>query len=70
MDLEIRRFKQGIIQFINDSTLPLEVKRLVLAEVVNMVTSASDEVIKQQVQQIVESTKENPEDDDCTECQT
>lgn len=67
MDLEIRRFKQSMVQLINDTNLPLEVKRLVLAEVVSMVTSASDEVIKQQ---IVESTKENPEDDDCTECQT
>ena len=47
MDLQIRQFQIGLIDYINQSTLPMEVKRLVMKDVLLQIEKASDELIKQ-----------------------
>lgn len=49
MDLQIREFSQAIINFINASTLPMEVKRLCLAEIMEQVNRESDACINAQL---------------------
>ena len=49
MDLEIREFKNAIVQFVNKSDLPMEIKRLCLSEILKDVSDASDVVIKDQL---------------------
>ena len=45
MDLLIREFKNSIISFVNQSDLPMEIKRLCLSEILKDVSDASDAVI-------------------------
>lgn len=49
MNITIREFQQSIINFINETKLPLEVKRLVLLEVTRQVTEASEMQIRNEV---------------------
>ena len=49
MDLLIREFKNSIISFVNQSDLPMEIKRLCLSEILQDVSDASDAVIKDQL---------------------
>lgn len=49
MDLLIREFKNSIISFVNQSDLPMEIKRLCLSEILKDVSDASDSVIKDQL---------------------
>lgn len=49
MDLLIREFKNSIISFVNQSDLPMEIKRLCLSEILKDVSDASDAVIKDQL---------------------
>ena len=44
-NLEIREFSQSIINCINQNALPIEVKRLVLAEIQNQLNETAREVI-------------------------
>lgn len=44
--IEVREFQQSIINFVNSSTLPAEVKRLSLAEVLRQCETAAIEEIK------------------------
>lgn len=57
MDLEIREFKNAIVQFVNKSELPMEVKRLCLKEILDEVNILSDETIKAQI--VLRNSKEN-----------
>ena len=57
MDLEIREFKNAIVQFVNKSELPMEVKRLCLKEILDEVNIISDETIKAQI--VLRNSKEN-----------
>ena len=57
MDLEIREFKNAIVQFVNKSELPMEVKRLCLKEILDEVNILSDETIKAQI--VLRNRKEN-----------
>ena len=45
MNKEIRAFEDNIISFVNSSELPIEVKRLVVQNLLNLVTKKADEVI-------------------------
>ena len=45
-DLRIREFKNKLINIMNDEPLPLEVKRLVLSDILNETTKAVDNNIK------------------------
>lgn len=58
MDLQIREFSQAIINFINASTLPMEVKRLCLAEIMEQVNRESDACINAQVSERKNAEKE------------
>lgn len=57
MDLEIREFKNAIVQFVNKSDLQMEVKRLCLKEILYEVNILSDETIKAQI--VLRNSKEN-----------
>lgn len=64
MNLQIREFEQNIINFINQSPLPIEVKRLVMKDIFYQVDKMADEAINQEIQRIKmeqESQKENQE---------
>lgn len=59
MDLQIRQFQLGLVDYINQSSLPIEVKRLVMKDILLQVEKASDELIKQLIKdQEVQKTKE------------
>ena len=57
MDLEIREFKNAIVQFVNKSELPMEVKRLCLIDILDEVNILSEETSKAQI--VVRNRKEN-----------
>ena len=54
LDLEIRQFRDDLLQQINSATIPLEIKRLVLVELLHAVSEASDNFINGQKQSIVQ----------------
>lgn len=59
MDLQIRQFQMGLVDYINQSTLPMEVKRLVMKDILLQVEKASDDLIKQLLkEQEAQKTKE------------
>lgn len=51
MDIQIREFRGKIIQLINSEQLPMEVKRLVISDVLSELARATDDVIVQLLQQ-------------------
>lgn len=51
MDLMIMRFREKLVQDINESPLPLEVKRLVLSEIITKVEIATNEVIQKELKE-------------------
>ena len=58
MDLKIREFEDGLIAYINSGEMPLEIKRLVLKEVYDMVKQRTDEVIAMQKQELASKLAE------------
>ena len=50
-DLKIRLFKNDIINYINSVDLPMEVKRLVLVDIYNQVSTQAETVIKAQLEE-------------------
>lgn len=48
-NLEIREFSQAIINFVNGSQLPIEVKRLALEDILRQVDSAASEIIRSEI---------------------
>ena len=61
-DLEIRQFRDDLLELINTTKLPLEVKRLVLFEVSKAVSEASDNYINSQKQSIIEQLQKGEQD--------
>ena len=57
MDLEIHRFKNAIVSVINASDLPLEVKRMCLAEITGAVGEAAKNALGEQIRQFNEQKK-------------
>lgn len=49
-DLKIREFQMSITSFINQSDLPMEVKRLCMLDILNQLQTAADSEIRQQIQ--------------------
>lgn len=45
--LDIRNFSQSIINFCNQSSLPIEVKRLALKEILSQMESETERVLKE-----------------------
>lgn len=58
IDLEIRTFKNNLIAVINQTELPMEVKRLVLSEVYTETSKVADSDIRIQIQHAA-TQKEN-----------
>lgn len=46
LNIEIRRFEEELIKVVETSTIPVEVKRLVVRDVLNQLEIASVEVMK------------------------
>ena len=53
LDIQIRQFRDEILEKVNSTELPLEVKRLVLNEILHAVSEASDTFINNQKQSII-----------------
>lgn len=49
MDLRIREFQNAIEVFVKNSDLPMEVKRLVINEIMDKITQEADNEIKFQI---------------------
>lgn len=49
MNAAIREFEDKIIEVFNSYNVPIEVKRLVAQNVLNMITKKADEVILQEI---------------------
>ena len=52
MDYIIRKFKSDLINMINESILPIEVKRMVLSEVEEEARKKADEIVAEQLEKI------------------
>ena len=57
MNLEIRMFREKIINTINETELPIEVKRLVLKEVMSVVNETADNQIAKE-QEMLKTNEE------------
>lgn len=49
MNLKIRHLEDNILNMINESDLPIEVKRLVLSDVFNLVLKQSDKEVAAEI---------------------
>ena len=61
MNLKIREFKQSIVNFINASDLPIEIKSMVLADLSSQAAIMANEQIKKE---IAERDKKESEPED------
>lgn len=52
MDYYIRKFRADLVNMINDSVLPIEVKRMVLQGVLHEVEEEANRVISMQIEQL------------------
>lgn len=50
LNLEIREFSQSIINFVNASQLPMEVKRLALKDILSQVEAETNKVLQSELQ--------------------
>ena len=60
-NLEIREFSQAIINFVNQSTLPLEVKRLALKDIMAQVEDETTKVLTEEIRYREEAQREADE---------
>lgn len=58
LDIQIRQFRDELLEKVNSTELPLEVKRLVLNEILHAVSEASDTFINSQKQSIISQLNE------------
>ena len=49
MNFKIRQFEDSILNMINESDLPMEVKRLVIADIFNLVIKQSDKEVAAEI---------------------
>lgn len=54
MNLEIHRFKEAIINVVNMSPLPIEVKRMALSEITMAVSDASKNALEEELKKFKE----------------
>lgn len=66
MDLQVRAFKNSIIEFMNKSPLATEIKRLVLSEILQETTKLVDNDIRVQIKSLQE-IKENSDPENSPE---
>lgn len=60
-NLEIREFSQAIINFVNQSTLPIEVKRLALKDILAQVEEETTKVLTEEIRYREEAQREADE---------
>lgn len=60
-NLEIREFSQAIINFVNSSALPVEVKRLALSDIMHQLDSAANTAIQVEIAERDKKEKEAQE---------
>ena len=60
-NLEIREFSQAIINFVNGSALPVEVKRLALSDIMHQLDSAANTAIQGEIVERDRKEKEGQE---------
>lgn len=58
INFQIRKMRDEIVQTINKYEIPIEVKRLVLAEIISEVSDVSMSQITKEMQEINENAKE------------
>lgn len=63
MNEQIRKFKESIIETINNSQLPAEVVRLVISEINVMVSAESDRIILQEKMNAMKKAEEEKENE-------
>jgi len=51
MDLQIKQFQLGLVEYINQSTLPIEVKRLEIKDILLQVEKASNELLSKLIKE-------------------
>lgn len=56
---EIRLFEQSLIKYINDSDVPIEVKRIIISSVLNQLTEAANKEVEDELTD--KKAKENTE---------
>lgn len=49
MNFKIRLFEDSILNMINESDLPMEIKRLVIADIFNLVVKQADKEVKEEL---------------------
>ena len=59
MNQQIREFEKGLIDYINQSEIPIEVKRLIIKDVFYQVERTANDVINQEIQLIEAQKKQN-----------
>lgn len=57
-NLEIREFSQAIINFVNQSTLPMEVKRLALKDIMTQIETETTKVLREEIRDREEAQRE------------
>lgn len=62
-DLKIRKFQQFLINYINQTDLAIEIKRLVVFEIMNQLNAKSDEVITNQQRALQEEQESEVKQD-------
>ena len=55
MNTEIRRLEDEIIAILNQSSIPIETKRLIIADVLHIVTKSADDTIRNELNAEVKS---------------
>lgn len=61
MNKEIRQLQDDLISLLNSSNLPVEVKRIVLANTLSLVEKEADRAILSEIQATIESEGEDAE---------
>lgn len=59
LNLETRKFRETLIKVTNESPLPIEIKRLVFLEVMGQVEKASEDAIRQKLEEMKKETEVN-----------
>lgn len=62
INTEIVQFQQSLVAIINLSQLPIEVKRLVVSEILTNIADTRNQVIQQEKQQMQDENKKETED--------
>lgn len=58
-NLQIRNFQQKVLSIVNEEQLPLEVKRIVLSQILDAVSKAADEAVEREgLESAVEAAQE------------